>query len=128
MRAFPRSTLASLCLSLGLLTACQANTAPAASSASSKIDPQVMAAARALEQGQATAARTDAQGRLQVYIHVADTRPDTLAKLARAGLADPLVSPEMRVVQGWVAPRDLESLAALPCVEKISFPLYASPR
>ena len=128
MRAFPGTTLAKLCLCTGLLAACHAGMIPAADTASPKIDPQVAAAAQALTRGDATPARADAQGRLQVYVYVTDTTPDTLAKLERAGMAEALASPAMLVVEGWIAPRDLAGLAALPCVEKITLPRYASPR
>ena len=128
MRAFSGITLASLCLSLGLLAACQAGTISATDSPSPKIDPQVVAAAQALVRGEPTPAHTDAQGRLQVYIYVTDNTSDVLAKLDRAGLVNAIASTEMRVVQGWIAPKDLAGLAALPCVEKITFPRYATPR
>lgn len=128
MRAHPGRYLASLCLSVGLLAACQAGTAPPATPASPKINPQVATAAQALMQGAATQAETDAQGRLRVYVHVKDTQADTLSKLDHAGLVGAEASAEMGVVQGWIAARDLDRLAALSCVETISLPRYASPR
>ena len=96
--------------------------------ASAKINPQVATAAKALEEGTATTAHTDAQGRLQVYVYVTDTTPKTLERLGQAGLAGPQASAEMGVVQGWVAPQDLDGLAGLPCVKTITLPRYASPR
>jgi len=128
MRASLGQSLASLCLCFGSLTACQAGTAPGATEASAKIAPQLAAAAQALAQGTTSLAHTDAQGRLQVYVYVSDTTPDTLGKLDQAGLAEPQVSTEMGLVQGWIAPRDLDALAALSCVKRISLPRYASPR
>lgn len=95
---------------------------------SAKINPQLATAAKALAQGNPTTAHTDAQGRLQVYVYVTDTMPETLDRLSQAGLAGPQASAEMGLVQGWVAPQDLDGLAALPCVKTISFPRYASPR
>lgn len=123
----PRSgkILASLCLSLGLLAACRA--APTRSTVS-KIDPQVSAAARALAQGGQTGMRTDAQGRLQVYVYVTDTGADTLRRLTDAGLVDSQASPEMSVVQGWIAPANLGTLAALTCVKGIAAPRFAISR
>lgn len=125
MRRIPRKSLASLCMSLGLLAACQTGTTPVDPS---KINPKVMAAAQALIQGASTSARTDAQGRLQVYVYVTDFTSGTLGRLEQAGLADIQSSPEMALVQGWIAPSDLNTLAALDCVKAITLPRYASPR
>ena len=118
--------LASLWLTFALLAACQAGTL--AGPDSTKINPQVSAAAQALARGTSTSARSDAQGRLQVYVYVTDLTPDTLGKLAQAGLADPQSNPGVNVVQGWIAPRDLGTLAALDCVTSITLPRYATPR
>lgn len=79
-------------------------------------------------QGATTHAETDAHGRLRVYVYVTDTQADTLSKLDHAGLMGAETSAEMGVVQGWIAARDLDRLAALPCVETITLPRYASPR
>ncbi len=128
MRAFPGCTLISLCFSLALLAACQAGALPGTDTSSPKIDPQVAAAAQALTQDNTTLTHTDAQGRLQVYVYVSDSTPDTLAALGRAGLVNPQAAPAMLVVEGWIAPRDLAGLAALPSVVKITLPRYASPR
>ena len=128
MHRLPQKYLASLCVSLSILAACQAATLPT-DPPSSKITPQLALAAQAVMQGAATSARTDAQGRLQVYVYVTDLSPDTLVKLGRAGLAEPQSNPEMGgLVQGWAAPRDLGPLAALDCVKTITLPRYASPR
>ena len=116
----------SLCLALSLLSACQA--ADPAPSATAKIDPPLAAAVQALDHGGSTGARTDARGRLLVYVYVTDTGAATLGSITQAGLAEALPSPEMSVVQGWVSPRDLAALAALPCVKKITLPRYGSPR
>ena len=127
MHRFPGKYLANLCLSFGLLAGCQASTPPA-DSTSAKIAPQVTLAAQAVLRGTPTSARTDAQGRLQVYVYVTNLSPDTLDRLGRTGLVDTQSSPEMGVVQGWIAPRDLGRLAALECVKTITLPRYASPR
>ena len=125
MHRVPGILLVSLCLSFGFLAACQASTMPANQS---KINPQVTAAARALTQGASTSARTDAQGRLQIYVYVTDLTSITLGRLSQAGLADARPSPEMGLVQGWIAPSDLGALAALDCVKAITLPRYAAPR
>lgn len=127
MHRFPGMYLASLCLTFGLLAACQADTPPA-DSTSAKIAPQVTLAAQAVLRATLTSARTDAQGRLQVYVYVTDLTPGTLDRLGRTGLVDSRSSSEMGVVQGWIAPRDLGRLAALDCVKTITLPRYTSPR
>ena len=124
MRRIPRKLLTSLCISLGLLAACQTSTTPLGPS---KINPKALAAAQALIQGASTSARTDAQGRLQVYVYVSEFTSSTLGSLNQAGLADIQSSPEMGLVQGWIAPSDLNALAALDCVKAITLPRYASP-
>ncbi|HEY1992597.1 MAG TPA: hypothetical protein VGH71_09060 [Gammaproteobacteria bacterium] len=127
MHRFPGKYLTGFGLSLGLLAACQAGTAPA-DQPSAKISPQLMQAAHAVMQGSPTSAHTDAQGRLQVYVYVTDLSPDTLAKLDRSGLVEPQGNPQMSVVQGWIPPRDLDALAALDCVKNVTLPRYVSPR
>ena len=126
MRTSSGKYLASLCLSL--LTACQGGTAPASTSPSPKISPQLEAAVESLAHDATTSAHTDPQGRLQVYVYVTDTGSDTLGKLTQAGLVSGQASPEMGVVQGWIAPQDLDAVAALSCVKTVTLPLYASPR
>jgi hypothetical protein len=125
MLPLPGKILASLCLGLGLLAACQAEPAQPASA---KIDPQVSAAAQALSHGGSTRARTDAQGRLLVYIYVTDTGADTLRRLAAAGLIGAQTNQETTIVQGWIAPAALKPLAGLSCVKVITLPRYAVPR
>ena len=125
----PVPLLASLLgLALGFLSACQAAAPSPTPSAAAKIDPPLVAAVQALDQGGSAGARTDARGRLLIYVYVTDTGPATLDSVARAGLAEMRTSPEMPLVQGWAYPRDLAALAALPCVKKITLPLYGVPR
>ena len=116
------------CLCLGSMAACQAGTATPVAPVLAKVNPRLEAAAESLTQGAATPARTDAQGRLQIYAYVTDTTPDTLTKLARAGLVSGQPSPAMGVVQGWVAPHDLAALAGLSCVKALTLPDYGSTR
>jgi len=123
-----------ICLSLisELLLACSsAGTASPTADPSSqaKISPAVAAAAQELEKDRPLdrSARTDAQGRLQVYVYVTDTSSDTLSRLTQAGLAGISASADMEVVQGWIATHDLAALAALPCVQAIALPRYAVP-
>lgn len=118
----------SLSLALGFLSACQAAAPAPTPSTAAKIDPPLAAAVQALDQGGSAGARTDARGRLLIYVYVTDTGSATLDSVAQAGLAEMRTSPEIPLVQGWVYPQDLAALAALPCVKKISLPLYGTPR
>jgi len=120
--------LVGLYLLSGSLMACgNAGTAP---STQAKIAPAVAAARLELEKGKAPGhgARADSHGRLQVYIYVTDTSAGTLDQLTLTGLAGASTSSEMGVVQGWIAMRDLDALAALSCVKIIALPRYALPR
>lgn len=127
--------LAAVALAAMLATGC-ANTKPAAatvdSAAAAKIAPILQSAAQQLQNGTALPAhgpvRSDAQGRIQIYVYVSNTSPDTVAVLVSNGLQETLVSPELKVVQGWANPQDLTRLAALPFVTRIAPPQYARPR
>jgi hypothetical protein len=95
---------------------------------SDKVAAAVTRAASRLEAGQALdgqEARSDAEGRLEVYVHVTDTSADSLAKLEATGLKNAVPSPAMGLVQGWIAPRDISALAALTVVTRITLPQYA---
>ncbi|MGH8401498.1 MAG: hypothetical protein ACRESU_10400 [Gammaproteobacteria bacterium] len=72
--------------------------------------------------------RVDAAGRIQVYVHVQNLTPDMLAALVGHGLEEALPSPPLHVVQGWVLPQNLDEIAALPFVARISPPQYGYPR
>ncbi|MGB9429738.1 MAG: hypothetical protein WCC11_07680 [Gammaproteobacteria bacterium] len=72
--------------------------------------------------------RSDSQGRIQVYVYVSSTSADVVTALAAHGLRNVVVSPEMQIVQGWVRPRDMDKLAALSFVTRITPPRYARPR
>ena len=95
-----------------------------------KIAPPVAAARQQLEKGEplSPGARTDAQGRLQVYVYVTDTSADTLARLTQAGLVDMTSSADLGLAQGWIAMHDLTTLVGLPCVKIVTLPRYAVPR
>lgn len=127
--------LAGLALAALWLAACTA--APVVMSAhdtgvSVKISPILTQAVQQLQRGASLPAngpvRSDAQGRIQVYVHVNDTSAAAASALAGRGLQDTVVSPEMHIVQGWVNPSDLVKLAALPFVTYITPPTYGKPR
>lgn len=110
-----------------LIAACQA-TAASPSAVSPKIAQEVTAALAQLESGQALApqkARSDADGRLQVYVYVSDFSAATLEALKAAGLKQPEPSPPLGLVQGWIAPGDVSALTALDVVTRITLPRYA---
>lgn len=99
-----------------------------------KISPSLTAVAAQLESGMNPgnfargAVRADSKGRLQVYVYVAQLTPAVLARLAAHGLVKAAPSPALHLVQGWVNPHDLDTLAGLPFVIRITPPRYALPR
>jgi hypothetical protein len=132
MHATSGKLLVCLYLTSGLLLACSAagTASPTAEASQAKISPAVAAATQELEKGAPLdrGARADAQGRLQVYVYVTDSSPDTLARLTQAGLTGMSSSADMGLAQGWIAANDLTALAELPCVKTITLPRYAVPR
>ena len=70
-------------------------------------------------------ARSDADGRLDIYVYVTDTSADSLAALTAVGLRNTVSSPSMGIIQGWIAPGDVSALAALSVVTRITLPQYA---
>ncbi|MFI4921075.1 MAG: hypothetical protein ACHQAZ_05500 [Gammaproteobacteria bacterium] len=119
-------TVFALTLSL-LVSACGAAPATAGVPISAKIAPAVSDAISRLESGQpleGRVARTDSDGRLEVYVHMTNMSADSLAALAAHGLKRPTPSPAMGLVQGWIAPQDVTALAALTVVSRITLPQY----
>lgn len=111
----------------------EAVTPPSTSATTAKISPSLVNAVQQLENGRIRPpltgpVRSDAQGNIQVYVHVTDTSAEHLTVLGRHGLQNMLASPALRIVQGWVQPQKLASLAALPFVVRITPPRYAIPR
>lgn len=120
--------IASIALCLALLAGCQ-STVAMPSGPAQKIAPEVTAAVTQLVSGQALdprQARSDAAGRLEVYVYVTEVSDTTVHALTDSGLKDPTPSP-MGLVQGWIAPGDIAALAALPVVTRITLPRYAMP-
>lgn len=110
-------------LGLVLLVSCATPVVPG----DAKIAPQVSTAMQALASGTAIAApaRSDAQGRLEVYVYVTEPSDELVKQLTALGLANAILSRDMRVVEGWLAPRDLDSIARLAVVTRITLPRYA---
>jgi len=134
-RAWPGGVALSIVL-LGL-AACAHSTPiqPAATgTAAEKIAPMLKSVAQQLAAGRLPSdfttgqVRADSQGRLQVYVYISSLSPDDLAILAKQGLADAMPSPVLHLVQGWVKPQDLDGLAGLPFVTRITPPRYAQLR
>ena len=119
-------TVFTLTMSL-LVSACGAAPATAGVPLSGKIAPAVAEAISRLESGQPLewrVARTDSDGRLEVYVHMTNMSADSLAALAAHGLKRATPSPAMGLVQGWIAPQDVSALAALAVVSRITLPQY----
>lgn len=103
---------------------------PAGAASADKIAVSVASAAASLEAGQpldGRLARSDGEGRLEVYVYVTSIMAGDLDTLAAKGLKGGVAS-TMGLVQGWVRPQDLAQLAALPWVSRIALPHYAVPR
>ena len=72
--------------------------------------------------------RFDDAGRVQVYVYTRATGDLELAALAAGGLRVELANAEYGIVQGWVAVDDIDDVAELSFVRRISTPDYAVPR
>ncbi len=112
----------------------QSDTASKSTQISSKVSPRLQTAAQQLIAGDSPAefqsglVHADQQGRLQVYVYINDLSPANLATLAAHGLVDAMPSPSLYLVQGWVKPQDLDKLATLAFVTRITPPHYAQTR
>jgi len=124
-------------LAMGLVFGCtdarrQGDSVPA--NAAAKISPQLMAVAQQLEAGADPlqfahgSIRADAQGRIQVYVHVTQVTDDEVESLTANGLEQALPSPALHIVQGWARPQALNALAGLPFVTRITPPAYGYPQ
>lgn len=123
-----RRFVAGLALAAILAAGCQATVATPAADAPQKIAPAVAAALSHMQAGlplDPHEARSDADGRLQVYVYVTDISAASVQALAASGLKDAVPSPSLGLVQGWIAPKDVSALAALPVVTRITLPRYA---
>ena len=119
---------AGLALATILIAGCQTSVATPSGDVSPKIAPAVAAALSRLQAGLSLdpyEARSDADGRLQVYVYVTDISAGSVQALAASGLKEAVPSPALGLVQGWIAPRDAGALAALPVVIRITLPRYA---
>jgi hypothetical protein len=128
--SIPKTRLLTCVLALSLLvSACGMHPASADAPVSAKITPAAATALSRLEAGQALdgrIARSDAEGRLEVYVRVSDMSTNTLQRLMSQGLVHAVASPALGLVQGWIAPGDVSRLASLSVVTRITLPQYAS--
>ncbi len=74
---------------------------------------------------QGKAMRINAAGDVQVYVKVAAADAALLNALQAAGLTVERVSNDLTLVQGWVSPNALSTLAASTTVESVRLPDYA---
>jgi len=69
-------------------------------------------------------ARSDVQGRIEVYITLEEVTESTLAALRNAGVEIEIYDPAQRLVQGWILPARLQEVADLPVVRFVDLPNY----
>src|SRR5574337_1445353 len=69
-------------------------------------------------------ARFDQQGRVEVYIALDHVNESTLNALRGAGVAIEIYDASQRLVQGWIAPSQLQAVADLPAVTFVDLPNY----
>jgi hypothetical protein len=127
----PKSVLGGVALAALLQAACGGNKPFEQAPVADKIAPALTAAATAVAAGKpldAHLARSDAAGRIQVYVYVSRLASDALESLTARGLRDAVADPSLGVVQGWISPQDLNALAGLTFVTRITLPQYAVPR
>jgi len=70
----------------------------------------------------------DSRGRMQIYVYINNISLSNLATLATQGLEDSMPSSSLHLVQGWVKPQDIDKLASLAFVIRITPPHYAQTR
>jgi subtilisin family serine protease len=69
--------------------------------------------------------RFDAEGRVQVYLHLVPVLVPPGLLLAEAGIFPERINVELGIAQAWIPAADLEAAARLPFVARISTPGYA---
>ncbi len=69
-------------------------------------------------------ARSDAQGRIEVYITLEEVTESSLLALRNAGVEIEIYDPSQRLVQGWVLPAQLNAVGDLPVVRFVDLPSY----
>lgn len=69
-------------------------------------------------------ARFDQQGKIQVYITMDHVNDSTLNALRATGVEIDIYDPSQRLVQGWIAPAQVQAVADLPSVILVDLPNY----
>lgn len=69
-------------------------------------------------------ARFDQQGRVEVYITLDHVNESTLNALRNAGVEIEIYAASQRLVQGWIAPSQVQAVADLPAVTFVDLPNY----
>jgi len=72
--------------------------------------------------------RVNDAGEIQVYVVLAEFKPEYVAQLGAGGLHVELTLPEFRLVQGWVPASLLESIARYDFVREVKPPGYPVQR
>jgi hypothetical protein len=82
----------------------------------------------AMRQATGQRAQLDRDGQVQVYVHLQRGLEPLGAALSAAGLKIEIANEKHGIVQGWIAPEALTTVAALPVVRRVTLPDYALPR
>lgn len=72
--------------------------------------------------------RFNERGEVHCYVHLIDANPANLDALATHGFRAELTVPEMKLAQGWLATDQVEVVANLAFVRKITTPSYGVSR
>lgn len=82
----------------------------------------------ALQQAAGGLARLNADGAVQVYVHMQPGLAPVESLLTAAGLEVQLINERFGIAQGWIAPEALDTLAQLASVRRVTVPDYAFTR
>ncbi|MFN7950086.1 MAG: hypothetical protein U0610_00020 [bacterium] len=72
--------------------------------------------------------KVDSSGRVQVYLHVASLGDEERRDLTDAGVRIDAAIERLKIVQTWLPFDQVEAIARLPLVVRITPPSYATPR
>ncbi len=72
--------------------------------------------------------KVDPRGRIHVYLHLANLGDEERRDLAEAGVHVEVAIERLRIVQTWLPFDQIETVAHMPLVVRITPPSYATPR
>ncbi len=72
--------------------------------------------------------KVDSRGRIQVYLHLANLGDEERRDLEDAGVHVEVAIERLRIVQTWLPFDQIETVAHMPLVVRITPPSYATPR